>query len=126
MQLTNPLPFELHVTNMRLLTNGIVFESLPESITLPPESGPIAVTLAGTPRESGELDVIGFSTHTLGVKSNCRLRHMEGMPHPQYTIQVVPKLPKIDISTSFPQTASFSKGENIVTNASVSLYGGER
>lgn len=125
MQLVNPLPFELHVSNMRLLTNGIVFESIPETITLPAESGPIAVTLAGTPKEIGDLEILGFSTHTLGVKSNCRLRHMDRMPHPQYSVEVVPALPKIDVSTSLPQTASFSSGENIVTSASISLYGGE-
>ena len=126
MQLINPLPFELFVSNMRLLTNGVVFESLPESITLPAESGPIAVTLAGTPKEIGDLEILGFITHTLGVKSNCRLRSMDGMPHPQYSVEVVPSLPKIDVATSLPQTASFSSGENIVTSASISLYGGER
>lgn len=126
MQLINPLPFELHVSNMRLLTNGVVFESIPESITLPAESSTIAVTLAGTPREVGDLEVLGFSTHTLGVKSNCRLRHMEDMPHPLYTVEVVPALPRINVETSLPRTASFSTGENIVTSASISLYGGER
>lgn len=126
MQLINPLPFELHVSNMRLLTNGVVFESIPESISLPAESGPIAVTLAGRPKEIGDLEILGFSTHTLGVKSNCRLRHMEGMLHPQYTVEVIPALPRIDVATSLPQTASFSSGDNIVTSASISLYGGER
>lgn len=126
MQLINPLPFELHVSNMRLLTNGVVFESIPESISLPAESGPIAVTLAGRPKEIGDLEILGFSTHTLGVKSNCRLRHMESMLHPQYTVEVIPALPRIDVATSLPQTASFSSGDNIVTSASISLYGGER
>ncbi|XP_063989770.1 protein brunelleschi [Diachasmimorpha longicaudata] len=126
LQLVNPLPFELNVSNMRLLTSGIVFDPLPESITLPAESGPIAVTLAGTPKEIGELDILGYSTHTLGVKSNCRLKSIEGMPHPQYSVEVVPSLPRIDVATSLPQTASFSTGENIVTSASISLYGGER
>lgn len=111
---------------MRLLTNGVVFESIPESISLPAESGPIAVTLAGRPKEVGDLELLGFSTHTLGVKSNCRLRHMEGMLHPQYTVEVIPALPRIDVATSLPQTASFSSGDNIVTSASMSLYGGER
>lgn len=126
MQLVNPLPFELSVSNMRLLTSGIVFDPIPESITLPAESGPIAVTLAGTPKEIGDLEILGFSTHTLGVKSNCRLKSMESMPHPLYSVEVVPSLPKIDVATSLPQTASFSSGENIVTSASISLYGGER
>ncbi|XP_014228052.1 protein brunelleschi [Trichogramma pretiosum] len=125
MQLVNPLPFELHVSNMRLLTNGVVFESIPESITIPAESGPIAVTLAGTPREAGELEILGFSTHCLGVKSDCQLKHVDSMIHQLYTVEVVPQLPKINVETSLPRTASFSSADNIVTSASISLYGGE-
>ncbi|KZC10481.1 Protein brunelleschi [Dufourea novaeangliae] len=86
---------------------------------------PFEVTLAGRPKEVGDLEILGFSTHTLGVKSNCRLRYMEGMVHPQYTVEVVPALPRIEVATSLPQTASFSSGDNIVTSASISLYGGE-
>ncbi|KAK0077256.1 hypothetical protein PV325_004208 [Microctonus aethiopoides] len=125
LQLINPLNFELNVSNIRLLTKGLIFESIPESITLPAECGPIAITLVGTPKETGDLEILGFTTHTLGVKSNCRLKNMNGMSHTQYCVEVIPVLPKIDISTSLPQTASFSCGENIVTSASISLYGGE-
>ena len=73
---------------MRLLTNGVVFESMPESIALSLESGATAVMLVGTSREVGELEILGFSIHTLGVKSNCRLKHMGGMPYSQYIVEV--------------------------------------
>jgi hypothetical protein len=43
----------------RLLTSGVVFESLPASLSLPPESGPHPVILSGTPKEIGELEVLG-------------------------------------------------------------------
>lgn len=43
----------------RLLTNGVVFESMPTSLSLPPESGPHRVVLSGTPKEIGELEVLG-------------------------------------------------------------------
>jgi len=43
----------------RLLTTGAVFESLPTSLSLPPESGPQPVILSGTPKEIGELEVLG-------------------------------------------------------------------
>jgi hypothetical protein len=43
----------------RLLTTGVVFESLPTSLSLPPESGPHPVILPGTPTEIGELEVLG-------------------------------------------------------------------
>lgn len=47
--LKNPLPFELQVFDMRLLTNGVVFESLPETTTLPALSAS-TITLRGIPK----------------------------------------------------------------------------
>lgn len=128
LKLNNPLPYELRVGDMRLLTNGIVFESLPQTVILSP-SIPTFVTLHGTPMESGELEILGYSTHTLGVKSNCRLEDMFGRNFPQtYSIDVIPGLPKISVKTSLPQTATFSgisNPEGIITSASLTLYNGE-
>ncbi|XP_008196943.1 protein brunelleschi [Tribolium castaneum] len=129
LKLSNPLPFELKVSDMRLLTSGVVFESLPETVVLSPSGAPPSVTtLHGTPRESeGQLQLQGYSTHTLGVKSNCRLRHMNGFP-PHYEVEIVPSLPLLEVKTSLPQSASFSSFhdyENVVTSASVSLHHGE-
>ncbi|XP_018334201.1 protein brunelleschi [Agrilus planipennis] len=126
LKLVNPLPFELKVSNMRLLTSGVVFESIPETVVLPSDT-PTLVTLNGSPKESGELEVLGYSTHTLGVKSNCRLRYMKGFL-PQYTIEVIPTLPTVEVKTSLPESATFStfqNFENVVTSASLSLYNGE-
>lgn len=125
LKLVNPLPFELKVSNMRLLTSGVVFESIPETVVLPSET-PTAITLNGTPKESGELEVLGYSTHTLGVKSNCRLRYMKNFL-PQFTIEVIPSLPVMELKTSLPQSASFStfQNDNVVTSASLSLFNGE-
>ncbi|KAF2898541.1 hypothetical protein ILUMI_07633 [Ignelater luminosus] len=126
LKLVNPLPFELKVSNMRLLTSGVVFESIPETVVLPSDT-PTSVTLNGTPKESGELEILGYSTHTLGVKSNCRLRYMLNFL-PLYSIEVIPALPTMEIKTSLPQSATFSSFqnfENVVTSASISLYNGE-
>ncbi|KAJ9597832.1 hypothetical protein L9F63_011327, partial [Diploptera punctata] len=128
MELYNPLPFELKVLNMRLLTNGAVFESNPSSLSLPSESGPHPVLLSGTPKEPGELEVLGYSTHTLGVKSNCKLKSIGGFPHPQYSVDVIPALPKMQVLTSLPKSASSgSLGEmlTVVTSTNISLYAGE-
>jgi hypothetical protein len=128
MELHNPLPFELKVLNMRLLTTGAVFESLPTSLSLPPESGPHPIILPGTPKEIGELEILGYSTHTLGVKSNCRLRHIGGFPHPQYSVDVIPALPKMQVLTSLPKSASSgSLGDTltVVTSTNLTLYAGE-
>lgn len=126
LKLVNPLPLELRVSNMRLLTSGPVFESIPESIVLPPET-PTVLTLNGMPKEPGELEIFGYSTHTLGIKSNCRLRYMKNFL-PQYNIEVIPALPVMEVKTSLPQSATFSSFnnfENVVTSASLSLYNGE-
>ncbi|CAG4956680.1 unnamed protein product [Parnassius apollo] len=128
MKLTNPLPFELKVSNMRLLTSGVVFESIPETIILPPDS-PTTVNLHGTPKEIGELQILGYSTHTLGVKSNCRLKHipMRNKFPTSYIIEVIPSLPTITIETTVALSGhlnvSNAEGHGNVTN--VSLYNGE-
>lgn len=127
-RLRNPLPFELPVTDMRLLTNGVVFESLPQTLVLQPHV-PTYVALHGTPIETGQLDLQGYSTHTLGVKSNCRLKHMRGRSFPpNYVVDVIPALPRISVKTSLPQTATFSNmnsADIVVTSASLTLYNGE-
>lgn len=47
----------------KLLTDGIVFESIPSSLSLPGESGPHPVNLAGIPKEVGELHILGKFGH---------------------------------------------------------------
>ncbi|XP_032518719.2 protein brunelleschi isoform X1 [Danaus plexippus] len=128
MKLTNPLPFELKVSNMRLLTSGVVFESIPETIILPPDS-PTTVNLHGTPKEVGELLILGYSTHTLGVKSNCRLKNMP-MPHKfpsAFSIEVIPSLPRISIETTLTLSGNvnISNPEISASVTNISLYNGE-
>lgn len=111
---------------MRLLTSGIVFETMPETVHLSPAST-TDVTLRGTPIEVGLLEIQGYSTHTLGVKSNCRLKHMRyrSTEFPsQYTIDVIPSLPHLIITASFPSNVNLNTNIN---NASISLslYNGE-
>jgi hypothetical protein len=127
-KLLNPLPFELQVNDMRLLTDGIVFESLPQSIVMAPNT-PMTISLFGTPLEVGELELNGYSTHTLGVKSNCRLKHMIERCFPtSYKINVISALPTMSITTSLPQAATFSglsNSDETINSASATLYNGE-
>lgn len=113
-KLVNPLPFELKVSDMRLLTSGIVFESVPETLTLAPDMA-TSVSLTGWARESGELEItgkrklipinssflwkhsLGYSTHALGVKSNCRLKYMTNNFPPHFKIDVIPSLPMLQV-----------------------------
>lgn len=120
----NPLPFELQVNDMRLLTDGIVFESVPESVVLQPNAS-AEVSLFGTPLEVGDLELNGYSTHTLGVKSNCRLKHMLDRSFPtNYKVQVVSALPTIEITTSLPPSIQ-PLVDSVVCSAKVSLFNGE-
>ncbi|XP_039275687.1 protein brunelleschi isoform X4 [Nilaparvata lugens] len=138
LQLTNPLSLELEVSNMRLLTSGVVFESLPLTLSLPPEAVNYSVTLMGSPKEVGELEITGYSTHTLGVKSNCRLKHIPKISQPTYTIEVIPALPVLNVSVQTrakqldpdsPQKTGASDwsgtAPSSMKDSSVCLYAGE-
>jgi trafficking protein particle complex subunit 9 len=121
----NPLPFELQVNDMRLLTDGIVFESIPESIVLQPNAC-ATVSLFGSPLEVGEMELNGYSTHTLGVKSNCRLKHMLDRSFPiNYKVMVVSALPLIELKTSFSLPPPQSTSESVVCSAKTSMFNGE-
>lgn len=130
LKLLNPLPHDVQLCDVRLLTTGLVFESMPQTLTLPPRL-PTYVTLHGQPIEcGGPVHIEGYSTHTLGVKSDCRLRHMSTRGFPTaYHVNVLPAMPRLQLQTSWPQTASFSvlpNADNVVATASFTLYNGER
>lgn len=99
------------------MTNGAVFESIPYSINLPPESSYQNVVLTGIPKEVGEIEINGYSTHTLGVKSNCRLKNIPNVPESTYNVQVIPSMPCMEA------LILDSKNDNI---SLVTLFAGER
>lgn len=133
MKFKNTLPFELNVTGIKLLTDGVPFESTPKSLRLDPENennmNSVTVHLTGTPKvvESSldvspsktdhaigssqkkplnpvidtKLIISGYSTHVLGVKSDCKIDMLPKLadnskfPH-QYIIEVTPPLPRLE------------------------------
>ncbi|XP_017602149.1 trafficking protein particle complex subunit 9 isoform X2 [Corvus cornix cornix] len=124
----NPMPFELRVENMGLLTTGVEFESLPAALSLPAESGLYPVTLVGVPQTTGQITVNGYHTSVFGVFSDCLLDHLPGVKTNGCTVEVIPALPRVQISTSLPRSAHTlqpSSGDEISTNVSVQLYNGE-
>lgn len=124
----NPMPFELRVENMGLLTSGVEFESLPAALSLPAESGLYPVTLVGVPRTTGQITVNGYHTSVFGVFSDCQLESLPGLKTSGCTVEVIPALPRLQISTSLPRSASTlqpSSGDEVSTNVSVQLYNGE-
>ncbi|NXK86039.1 TPPC9 protein, partial [Formicarius rufipectus] len=124
----NPMPFELRVENMGLLTTGVEFESLPAALSLPAESGLYPVTLVGVPQTTGHITVNGYHTSVFGVFSDCLLDSLPGVKTNGCTVEVIPALPRLQISTSLPRSAHTlqpSSGDEISTYVSVQLYNGE-
>ncbi|NXG24933.1 TPPC9 protein, partial [Grallaria varia] len=124
----NPMPFELRVENMGLLTTGVEFESLPAALSLPAESGLYPVTLVGVPQTTGQITVNGYHTSVFGVFSDCLLDSLPGVKTNGCAVEVIPALPRVQISTSLPRSAHTlqpSSGDEISTNVSVQLYNGE-
>lgn len=73
--------------------------------------------LTGIPKEVGEIEINGYSTHTLGVKSNCRLKNIPNVPESTYNVQVIPSMPCMEA------LILDSKNENI---SATTLFAGER
>ncbi|KAM4864994.1 trafficking protein particle complex subunit 9 [Thomomys bottae] len=124
----NPMPFELRVESMGLLTSGVEFESLPAALSLPAESGLYPVTLVGVPQTTGTITVNGYHTTVFGVFSDCLLDNLPGVKTSGSSVEVIPALPRLQISTSLPRSAHSlqpSSGAEIATNVSVQLYNGE-
>jgi hypothetical protein len=42
---------------------------------------------------------LGYSTYTLGIKSNIRLKNLRNMPFPHVDVEVVSALPAIEVFT---------------------------
>ncbi|XP_061615742.1 trafficking protein particle complex subunit 9 isoform X5 [Phyllopteryx taeniolatus] len=124
----NPMPYELRVENVGLLTSGVEFESLPAALSLPAESGLYPVTLVGVPRTSGNITVNGYHTSVFGVTSDCLLEGLLGVKTDGCLVEVIPSLPRLQLSTSLPRSAHtpqpMSK-EELSSTVSVQLFNGE-
>ncbi|XP_071804005.1 trafficking protein particle complex subunit 9-like [Asterias amurensis] len=125
----NPLPFELRVSNLGFLTEGLNFDPIPATVTLPAESGPHSVSIMGTPKGTGVLTIVGYTTNVLGVESHCRFKHIKTIPQNFYEVEVVPALPLLRVKTSLPQAVSIlsldPSDSKTNTSAALSLYTGE-
>lgn len=117
MVLKNILPFEFNLASVKLLTDGVPLETKPYSLKLEPEpNSQTSIQLIGIPRQvpqtaddlqsiTNRLEIFGYSTHCLGVKSNCRLDMIPGSKFPsQYHVEVCPPLPRLEFK--FPEDLS--------------------
>uniref|UniRef100_A0ACB8FDP6 Trafficking protein particle complex subunit 9 n=1 Tax=Sphaerodactylus townsendi TaxID=933632 RepID=A0ACB8FDP6_9SAUR len=70
----------------------------------------------------------GYHTSVFGVFSDCLLDKLPGIKTNGCAVEVIPALPRLQISTSLPRSAHTlqpSSGDEITTNVSVQLYNGE-
>ncbi|XP_035848713.1 trafficking protein particle complex subunit 9 isoform X2 [Sander lucioperca] len=124
----NPMPYELRVENMGLLTSGVEFESLPAALSLPAESGLYPVTLVGVPRTAGNITVNGYHTSVFGVNSDCLLEGLPAVKTSGCLVEVIPSLPRLQLSTSLPRSAYTpqpTSKEELSSTVSVQLFNGE-
>ncbi|KAI9595879.1 TRAPP II complex [Syncephalis fuscata] len=63
--LWNPFAFDLELQEIRLVTKGLAFESEP-AVALIPAGAPLTLRLSGTPKEAGQLSIIGCSVVVFG------------------------------------------------------------
>ncbi|XP_070996129.1 trafficking protein particle complex subunit 9-like isoform X3 [Oncorhynchus clarkii lewisi] len=138
----NPMPFELRVEhmgpilkwnyltlfdNIGLLTSGVEFEALPAALSLPAESGLYPVTLVGVPRTAGNITVNGYHTSVFGVTSDCLLDGLPSVRTSGCVVEVIPSLPRLQLSTSLPRSAHPLRPskEELSSSVSVQLFNGE-
>ncbi|KAK1788745.1 hypothetical protein P4O66_002557 [Electrophorus voltai] len=107
-----------------LLTSGVEFESLPAALSLPAESGLYPVTLVGVPRTAGNITVNGYQTSVFGVSSDCLLDSLVGVKSSGCMVEVVPSLPRLQLSTSLPRAAQMC-GEDLSSGVCLQLFNGE-
>ncbi|ESO85285.1 hypothetical protein LOTGIDRAFT_130513 [Lottia gigantea] len=124
----NPLPDELRISYMALLTEGVEVEVFPSNPSIPSESKTSLVKLQCKPKSIGDLKIIGYTTHVLGVNSKCYLKHLHHLEKKPMTVEVVPALPQVTLRSSLPKAANFSSlgdGLNVVANSSISVFAGQ-
>ncbi|KAH9497728.1 Trafficking protein particle complex subunit 9 [Dermatophagoides farinae] len=98
LSLHNYLPIELNISSIIMMTDGVAFEPKHDtSLKILPNSTCTNISLTGIPRSSGVLDILGYKIHTLGIKSDCRLKQLPNskklkLPS-KFTVEIVPRLP---------------------------------
>nr|XP_022294206.1 trafficking protein particle complex subunit 9-like [Crassostrea virginica] len=128
LQVYNPLPDELRVTQMGLMVEGVDVEPYPCNPSIPAETGPYLVKLLCRPKTEGELAIIGYFTKVMGVKSQCRLRDLDQVNVEKISVNIIPPLPQIALSTALPKADNFLSGDNseyVVTSGTTVLFAGQ-
>jgi len=94
-QLLNPVPVELKVPHMSLLTDGVPVEVFPSQLSLSPQSGHYTLNLLVTPQSAGQLSIQGYTHTVLGVQSVCPLSGVPNSTTDSALVTVIPPLPQV-------------------------------
>ena len=124
-KLFNPMPFEIKINKMMLITKGVTFDSYPSSIIVPPKSEPLSLFLTGIPRSSGKLHILGYSSQVFGLNSLCTSTFDDKDLHLE--VDVIPALPLLHISSTLvPGFTGTASNEIETLTINLSTYAGER
>ncbi|PFX14220.1 trafficking protein particle complex subunit 9-like [Stylophora pistillata] len=127
----NPMPCELRVSQMVLCVEGVEFEPYPTCLSLPPKAGPHAVMLLGIPSSAGPMRVTGYSVTVFGVESTCKLtkENLENKDDFPVIVDVCPSMPLIQVSTTLPKVRCQPPDPDTAQSAplvtAVTLYAGQ-
>lgn len=116
-----------------MTSDTIAFETKPISFSLPPDGGPQLIKLTGKPVEAGKLEILGYTSHVLGIKNNCNLTELPYAKRKKFpskfVIEVIPSLPFLSCSIRSPadenSTESKENHHKSVHNHPIKLYAGE-
>jgi len=127
----NPFPFELKVSNMVLCVEDGEFKPYPTSLALPAKAGPHTVILLGIPQSVGPLKITGYTVTVFGVESTCKLttENLENQEDFPVIVDVVAPMPQLQVSTSLPKVRSQPPDPDTPQSAplvtAVTLYAGQ-
>jgi len=121
-QLVNPIPVELKVSMMSLLTEGVQVEIYPSQLSLAPQSGPghYNMNLLVTPKEEGQLKILGYTHTVLGVQSNCLLAGVPNSTSEAALVTVIPRMPQISTLLELQDNSEWS-----IAASPLNLYSGQ-
>lgn len=98
MSLHNFLPIELNISSITIMTDGVAFEPNHDtSLKIASSTSFTNISLTGIPRATGNLEILGYKIHALGIKSDCRLSQLPNarklkLPG-RFAVEIVPRLP---------------------------------
>jgi len=100
LHVVNPLPFELDVISLQLMTEVVAVYGVSANVTLPAESVAVPVRLYITPNAVGTLRITGYMSEVMGVRSQCRLRDLPHLSATPCLANVVAAMPLLQVQMS--------------------------